>query len=166
MIEFTKRFRERFDLSAANAVEEIYSKYFTGLIDEKVRVSYTSSNVWGKADIESNTILLKRITRHTIAHELMHLAQYNQRNGIPQGERACDVYTCALGPDVIDNVFYILTHRAPAEIIHESCREAIGKRREGMRNYIQYAENRMRESMRARSASERIFGSFMLQNLK
>jgi hypothetical protein len=145
LIRFTKGFKERFGDDGVSRVKKIYDEYFTKLIERDVRVGYTRSNVWGSADTSTNSILLRRLDPHTIAHELMHLAQDESRNGIPQGERACDVYTNALGPDVAGSSTYIRTWGASPQLVSDCCREAVLLRARGLRNYIKYAETRLRE---------------------
>ena len=156
---FTKLFMRKFTAEDAKKVDGIYCKYFTALIEGDVRVNYTRSRyLLGKATVgrKYKTILLKKIVPHTVAHELMHLAQGNG-NGIPHGERACDVYTNALGEDVCDHSYYIKTHSASPELIHQVCKEAVEKRNAGLRNYISWAE----DEMKARST-----GASILQGLR
>lgn len=149
MLKFTDRFLSKFGSGAAATVSDIYNRYFEGKIHADVRVTYTRSRrVLGKADLTSNTIYLRKIDKHTIAHELMHLAQACPENGIPSGERACDVYTNALGPDVAMRSYYIKTWGAPAEAIHAACKEALEKRAQGMTRYIVYAEERLHSASR------------------
>ncbi len=145
MIKFSRVFREKFTAEDAALVEGIFQKYFTGLIDRDVKVGYTSTPVLGKAYFELDTILIRKISPHTIAHELMHIAQHNLRNRIPTGERSCDVFTCALGEDVCDSVTYIATHNASPEVIHSVCKEAVEKRSQGFRNYISWAEDQFEQ---------------------
>jgi hypothetical protein len=140
MIKFSRVFKKKFTEKDITLVESIYQKYFASLIDRDVKFGYTSTRVLGKAYYELDTILIRKISPHTIAHELMHLAQHNERNGIPTGERSCDIFTCALGEDVCDNVTYISTHNATSDVIHSICKEAVEKRGQGFRNYISWAE--------------------------
>ena len=72
----------------------------------------------------------------------MHLAQWNRKNGIPGGERSCDVYTCALGEDVCDHIAYLSTRNASAKMVHQVCKEAVEKRSAGYRNYISWGRER------------------------
>lgn len=148
MIRFTKRFRARLGVEAEVLVERIYRDYFADLIEGDVTVSHTSSKgVWGRADPRSNTVLLRRADKHTIAHELMHLAQRCPKNSIPSGERACDLYTDALDPELAERSFYIKTWGAPPSLVWRTCREALQLRRVGLRNYIKYAEGRLKALM-------------------
>ena len=91
----------------------------------------------------------KSPTHWTIAHELMHLAQFNTRD-IPSGERACDLHTLArLPPKYIDEAPSYLVipkrirgkwHPEYAELAHDIARHALRKRANGMRNYIAWWE--------------------------
>ena len=91
----------------------------------------------------------KSPTHWTIAHELMHLAQFNTRD-IPSGERACDLYTLArLPPKYIDEApSYLVIPRSIrsswrtelAAVAHDTARQAIRKRASGVRNYIMWWE--------------------------
>jgi hypothetical protein len=145
MMIFSRVFNKKFSEEERLLVEKIYQKYFSNLIDVDVKVGYTGTRVLGKAYYELNTILLREISPHTIAHELMHIAQHNQRNGIPTGEKSCDVFTCALGEDVCDGVTYLSTHNLRAEAVNQVCREAVEKRKQGFRNYISWAEKQFAE---------------------
>jgi len=95
----------------------------------------------------------------TIAHELMHLAQFNS-SGTPGGERACDIFALSrLPPRLIDeSPSYLVVPRGArggwtlrhAEIAHRLAREAVVRRSEGLRRYAQWweeeFERRLRES--------------------
>ena len=88
-------------------------------------------------------------TYWTIAHELMHLAQFN-RSSIPSGERACDLHALArLPPRFIDDSPSYLNipdkmrakwTRERAELAHSLARRALEKRAEGLRSYIVWWE--------------------------
>ncbi len=89
-------------------------------------------------------------TYWTIAHELMHLAQFNS-NGIPGGERAIDVYALArLPPRFVDeSPSYLVVPDGPREIwkpehaklAHELARKAIALRGKGLKNYAVWWES-------------------------
>ena len=91
----------------------------------------------------------KSPTFWTIAHELMHLAQFNTRE-IPSGERACDLFALArLPPKYIDEApsyLVIASHvrrrwsSEYASIAHEVARRALRERAKGVRNYIAWWE--------------------------
>ncbi len=89
-------------------------------------------------------------TYYTIAHELMHLVQFNSAN-IPGGERACDVYCLSrLPPKFIDeSPTYLVVPRGrrtrwtatDAKMAHDIASEALTKRSEGMRRYASWWES-------------------------
>ncbi|MBU1158774.1 MAG: hypothetical protein KKE24_05495 [Candidatus Thermoplasmatota archaeon] len=88
-------------------------------------------------------------TYWTMAHELMHLAQFNTK-GLPGGERACDVYAMTrLPPRLIDESPSYLTvpkglrgnwEAEHARIAHEVAVQAIQQRSEGLRRYANWWE--------------------------
>ena len=99
-------------------------------------------------------------TYYTIAHELMHLAQFNNTS-IPAGERACDVYALArLPPRYIDeSPTYLVVPRGrrgrwtleDAKMAHDLAIEAIRRRDAGLRRYAAWWESEFeRRAMRPR----------------
>lgn len=89
-------------------------------------------------------------TYWTLAHELMHLAQFNS-HGIPSGERACDIYALSrLPPELIDDSpSYLVVpeeireswDERYAQLAHKLSLEAIKKRRSGLKNYAVWWED-------------------------
>lgn len=89
-------------------------------------------------------------TYWTLAHELMHLAQFNS-HGIPGGERACDVYALSrLTPDLIDDSpSYLVVPEEirdrwdgeHADLAHRLALDAIKKRSSGLKNYAVWWED-------------------------
>lgn len=89
-------------------------------------------------------------TYWTLAHELMHLAQFNAES-IPSGERATDVYALSrLPPELIDDSpSYLVIDKETrdrwshqlAELAHELAKEAIRRRTGGLRNYASWWED-------------------------
>jgi hypothetical protein len=89
-------------------------------------------------------------TYWTLAHELMHLAQFNAE-GIPGTERATDIYALArLPPDFIDDPpSYLVVPKGPrktwtrehAKIAHELALEALRQRSNGLRRYAKWWED-------------------------
>ncbi len=88
-------------------------------------------------------------TKWTLAHELMHLAQFNG-DGIPAGERACDVHALARVPPrfIDDSPSYLVvppsgrrrwTER-DARLAHDLARQALRKRGAGLRRYAAWWE--------------------------
>jgi len=88
-------------------------------------------------------------TYWTIAHELMHLAQFNSE-GIPSGERATDIYGLArLPPRFIDeSPTYLVVPDGQREVwkpehaklAHELAKKAIELRNSGLKNYAVWWE--------------------------
>jgi hypothetical protein len=89
-------------------------------------------------------------TYWTMAHELMHLAQFNSE-GIPSGERATDIYALSrLPPRFIDeSPSYLVVPDGPrkvwkpehAKLAHELAAKAIELRKNGLRNYAVWWED-------------------------
>ena len=89
-------------------------------------------------------------TYWTIAHEFMHLAQFNSE-GIPSGERACDLYAMArLPPELIDeSPTYLVVPPEQrdvwtlkdGELARDLAKEALANRNKGMRNYARWWED-------------------------
>ncbi len=89
-------------------------------------------------------------TYWTIAHELMHLAQFNSE-GIPAGERATDIFALArLPPRFIDeSPTYLVVSDGPREswkpehaaLAHELAIKAVRLRDDGLRNYAVWWED-------------------------
>ncbi|MGQ9587690.1 MAG: hypothetical protein ACUVT7_04835 [Thermoplasmata archaeon] len=86
----------------------------------------------------------------TLAHELMHLAQFNSK-GVPGGERACDMHALArLPPKFIDDSpsYLVVPDRIRekwnmrhAALAHELAVEALARRRAGLRRYASWWES-------------------------
>jgi len=93
--------------------------------------------------------LWKFPTYWTLAHEMMHLAQFNT-NHIPGGERACDVYALArLPPEMIDDSpSYLVVpprirrgwNRRYAKMAHDLALESLRRRKAGLRKYASWWE--------------------------
>lgn len=89
-------------------------------------------------------------THWTIAHEFMHLAQFNAE-GIPSGERACDMHALSrLPPELIDDSpsYLVISKRLRrqwgpemARISHDLAKEALRLRENGLRNYASWWED-------------------------
>lgn len=86
----------------------------------------------------------------TLAHEMMHLAQFNE-DRIPGGERATDVYALArLPPELIDDSpsYLVITQdirddwgKRHSELAHELAKDAIKRRKDGLRKYASWWED-------------------------
>jgi hypothetical protein len=93
-------------------------------------------------------------TYWTIAHEFMHLAQFNTE-GIPGGERATDVYALSrLPPELMDDSpsYLVISKRLRklwgpqfAGLAHELAAKAIRRRSEGLRTYASWWEDEFEE---------------------
>ena len=94
-----------------------------------------------------------RLTRHTIAHELVHLLQFRQL--LPQGERSADLHALARHPVLVDDSpCYLKIPRGMANatgpvsakipgLLHSLAREALRRREEGLRTYLQWFETEL-----------------------
>ncbi len=101
-------------------------------------------------------------TYYTVAHELMHLVQFNSK-AIPGGERACDVYALSrLPPRFIDeSPTYLIVPRGrrvrwttdDARMAHDIASEALRRRSAGMKRYAAWWEAEFER--RVRSAESR-----------
>lgn len=92
----------------------------------------------------------RRLTRHTIAHELVHLLQF--RGLIPTGERSADLYALARHPVLVDDLpCYLRTPRSLATadatlrakvpgLLFAVAAEALERRGEGHRTYLLWFE--------------------------
>ena len=88
-------------------------------------------------------------TYWTMAHELMHLAQFNS-NGTPSGERACDVYALARMPPrfIDDSPSYLVVppaarkrwRREDAVLAHRLAVRAVKERAAGLKRYAVWWE--------------------------
>jgi len=89
-------------------------------------------------------------TYWTLAHELMHLAQFNS-HGIPGGERACDIFGLArVPPEFIDESPTFLAVPdcvrddwtiQEGKLANELARQAIELRKSGLKNYAVWWED-------------------------
>ena len=110
----------------------------------------------GKADRETLSVWFRSrgVGSLTIAHELMHLLQ--GRNGIPKGERSCDIYAMARHESLCDEAPHYLKippsflddrkhfHPWARPPVHALAREAIVRRGKGLRRYISWFENELK----------------------
>jgi len=94
-----------------------------------------------------------RLTRHTIAHEFVHLLQW--RGHAPAGEKSADLFALARHPLLADDTPWYLRippsmHKAPASwnprissLLHELARESLGRRERGLRTYLRWFETEL-----------------------
>ncbi len=90
--------------------------HFPELQGQTITVGYTRAHL-GAAIREQRLIRLRarKVSYNTIGHELTHLVQ--GRNGIPEGEKQCDVWTLARSPLFCDEAPTYL--RLPATVRQE-----------------------------------------------
>jgi hypothetical protein len=106
-----------------------------------------------------------RLTRHTIAHELVHLLQFRQL--LPTGERSADLYALARHPVLVDDrPCYLKVPRSMVSatgplsakvpgLLHTLACEALRRRAAGNRTYLRWFETELVERwghLRASSA--------------
>ena len=148
---------------------------FPELKDAAITIGYTRKHlgsatvIYHKGELYRLIVRLKvrKVTYHTIGHELTHLVQglaYGERNGtrsadpdrIPTGETQCDIWTLARDPLFLDDPpTYIkmprmMRERWPdyAESVRELCIAAIAKRHTE-RRYIRWLEQEIRALAKA-----------------
>jgi len=140
--------------------------YFPELKDAAITIGYTRKHlgsatvIYRRGELHKLIIRLRvrKVTYHTIGHELTHLVQglsYGERYGtrraapdrIPTGETQCDIWTLARDPLFLDDPpTYIKMPRTMrehwpdyAEAVRELCIAAIAKRHT-QRQYIRWLE--------------------------
>jgi len=97
-------------------------------------------------------------TYWTIAHELMHLAQFNS-NDIPGGERACDIFALARIPPrfVDESPTYLFVppeartawREEDAKLAHDLAKEAVERLRDGDASYSSFWEDEFERRYKA-----------------
>jgi hypothetical protein len=149
--------------------------YFPELKDATITIGYTRKHlgsatvIYRKHELYRLIIRLRvrKVTYHTIGHELTHLVQglsYGDRFGtrsadpdrIPTGETQCDIWTLARDPLFLDDPpTYIkmprmMRERWPdyAESVRALCNAAIAKRHTE-RQYIRWLEQEIRQLAKA-----------------
>ena len=140
-------------------IEEV-AKHFPELSGQILRVGYTSSG--GTADKHLMKISIQPGSQvysyALIAHELTHLIQGSA--GIPNGEKACDLWTMARHPlfneippsyleipqDIMDE------WEVYKDLIREKAIQAITMRQRGLRRYILWFESEVAALRKGSSA--------------
>lgn len=149
--------------------------YFPELKDAAITIGYTRKHlgsatvIYRKHELYRLIIRLRvrKVTYHTIGHELTHLVQglgYGERCGarsansdrIPTGETQCDIWTLARDQLFLDDpptyikMPRIMRERWPdyAESVRELCITAIAKRHT-QRQYIRWLEQEIRQLAKA-----------------
>ena len=140
--------------------------FFPELDGTCLRVGLTKSAA-GFASREEPCIWInpRRLKRHTIAHELVHLLQ--NLGHVPSGEKAADLFALARHPILVDDLpSYLQTPRGMAEewatrgeeiasLLHHTARGAVERRSEGERRYLVWFENELRDRWLVTRALER-----------
>jgi len=134
---FFPEIRKNMKIGITRSLDGLAFQSDSGFVKLMVEVRKTRKGVW------------KYPTYWTLAHEMMHLAQFNT-NGIPGGERACDIFALArLPPRLIDDSpSYLVVPRGlrtkwrpeDAKMAHDLAIEAIDARRNGLRRYASWWE--------------------------
>lgn len=136
-------------------------RFFPELDGDTIKVGITRA-ASGMAVPGGNEIWLNpsHPSYHTIAHEFIHLLQKRGLD-IPQGERACDVFSLARDwtlNDVAPSYVRVpagalrpdgTITSAGARLVHRVATDALERRRAGMRNYISWFESQLRDVARS-----------------
>ena len=173
-LRFTPQMKQRVTRRILEMVQRSLG-YFPELKDATITIGYTRKHlgsatvIYRKGELYRMTVRLKvrKVTYHTIGHELTHLVQglaCGKLNGtrsadpdrIPTGETQCDIWTLARDPLFLDDPpTYIkmprrMRERWPdyAESVRELCIAAIAKRHTE-RRYIRWLEQEIRALAKA-----------------
>ena len=138
-------------------------RFFPELKNVTIKVGLTRA-ASGMAIMGGNEIWLNPARRsyHTIAHELVHLLQ-TREPGIPQGEKSCDVFSMArhwtlndVPPSYVtiparlaNNAGYVTTEGS--RLIYDVATEALARRENGLRRYINFFETELKARTRLAS---------------
>ena len=141
----------------------------TALFPELDLIRFGKASRSAYYDPRSGTIrLTTRSSTYVIGHEITHLLQDERflPQGVipyPKGERSCDLFLFARSPYLVADVWDTRDHSylgkclnltglrdgftkvEGQQMIHEVCAEAVKKREDGKRDYIQWAENAINE---------------------
>jgi hypothetical protein len=155
LLRFTRVAEAKFSGEFKERILKVYS-LFPELAEDDVKCGYIhrGTRLLGTARswaTPKQISLQPNVGRMTIAHELTHLLQGNGNNGVPHGEKACDIWAMARLPAGMldEQPYYLLRHwsrerwvrnRAPAKAL---CERAIEVRRVE-RNYIKWLSGELR----------------------
>lgn len=153
MLRFTRVAESCFSGKFMQKILGVYS-LFSELHDREIMCGFIGKNSYllgaARSWADPQQIHLQpNVGRMTIAHELTHLLQ---GNGVPHGEKACDIWALARLPhDMLDDrPYYLLRHwhlerwlrnRGRAK---ELCEQAIEVRRTN-RTYIKWLSGQLRQ---------------------
>ncbi len=136
--QFFREIRPAMGIGISRSYDGLVFQSYDGQVKLMLGVRRTRKGGW------------KMPTYYTIAHELMHLVQFN-RDDIPGGERACDIYAMArLPPRFIDeSPTYLVVPRGrrvrwteeDARMAHNLASEALRRRADGLRRYAAWWES-------------------------
>lgn len=140
--------------------------FFPELDGTCLRVGLTASAA-GFASREEPCIWInpRRLKRHTIAHELVHLLQ--NLGFVPSGEKSADLFALARHPILVDDLpSYLDIPRGMREewadrneeiagLLHRTARAAVERRDEGLRRYLVWFERELRDRWLVTCALER-----------
>jgi hypothetical protein len=173
-LRLTPQMRQRLTRRTLEMVQRSLG-YFPELKDAVITIGYTRKHlgsatvIYHKGELYRLIIRLRvrKVTYHTIGHELTHLVQglaYGERFGtrsadperIPTGETQCDIWTLARDPLFLDDpptyikMPRIMRQRWPdyAESVRELCIAAIDKRHT-QRQYIRWLEQEIGQLAKA-----------------
>jgi len=168
-IRLTPQMKQRLTRRTLEMVQRSLG-HFPELIDAAITIGYTRKHlgsatvIYRRGELHKLIIRLRvrKVTYHTIGHELTHLVQglsYGERYGnrsaapdrIPSGETQCDIWTLARDPLFLDDPpTYIKMPRTMrehwpdyAESVRDLCIAAIAKRHT-QRQYIRWLEQEIR----------------------
>ncbi|WP_431755760.1 hypothetical protein [Nitrososphaera sp.] len=150
MIRFTSVAEAKFSPQFKERVLSVYS-LFPELRGQAITCGFICrGHVLGTARSWQKQISLQSsVGNMTIAHELTHLLQ---GNGVPHGEKACDIWAVARLPaEMLDEQpYYILRHWQKGRWLRNRpavkglCAQAI-KVRESRRTYIKWLSGQLRQ---------------------
>jgi hypothetical protein len=130
--------------------------HFPELAGARIRVGRTRTALgWASREGEAIWLRPRRLSRLTVAHELVHLLQ--ARGLAPRGEKAADLFALARHRDLADDLpCYLRMPRALREafpercedigrVLHEAARDAAAARAAGERAYLRRFERGLAE---------------------
>lgn len=151
MLAFTKVADARFSPAFKDRILDVYS-LFPELQDRQVKCGFfrKGSRLAGSArswTIPQQIALQPDASSTTIAHELTHLLQ---GNGVPHGEKACDIWTISRLEKPDEQPYYLLRHWKKdrwlrhRESVRQLCIRAIEVRRTN-KTYIKWLSGQLRQ---------------------
>ncbi|MEO9363707.1 MAG: hypothetical protein ABI348_07390, partial [Nitrososphaera sp.] len=155
LLRFSRVAEAKFSGEFQERILKVYT-LFPELKDDEIKCGYIrrGTRLLGTARgwaTPKQISLQPNVGRMTIAHELTHLLQGNG-NGVPHGEKACDIWALARLPSEMldEQPYYLLRHwhrerwlrnRVQAKVL---CERAIIDVRRVERNYIKWLSGELR----------------------